>query len=243
MKFPWNEKTLNWFKTASAYTGFHRRLASIVRPHIADCDTLCDIGCGLGLLDLELARDVRSALCVDRNEEAIEALRALILARGVHNVAARAMDADALAGERWDAVILSFFGTSVADISRFMSFCDKRMILIVHESASALGCATARPRRTKPLGADEVADFLTGCGTRFRKIGASLEFGQPFKSAADARDFLRVYATATPLADAAADWERLCEDTEKRLVETGRPEYPLYLPKRKELAVFVAENR
>jgi predicted RNA methylase len=234
MDFTWNEQTLGWFETASAYTGFHRALAAIVRPHVAACATLCDVGCGLGLLALELARDMRSVLCIDRNETAITVLRALIRARGLHNVDARAADAKALAGERRDAVMMSFFGTSADDVARFLSFCDKRMILIVHENASA--------RRRKPLDAVEVANFLTDCGARFLKIGASLEFGQPFASLADAREFARVYANAAPSADGAADWERHCEDTEKRLVETGRSDYPLYLPKRKELAVFVVEK-
>jgi SAM-dependent methyltransferase len=243
MLFQWNEQTLGWFETASAYTGFHRELASIVRPHIADCETLCDIGCGLGLLDLELARDVRNLCCIDQNEAAIEALRALIRARGAQNIDARAADANALAEERWDVVIMSFFGTSTDDISRFLSFCDKRMILIVHENEAANRSANAAARRPKPLNAAEVADCLTDCGARLRRIGASLEFGQPFKSLAAAQEFVRVYANAPPLADGdAADWERPYGDAEKRLVETRRPDYPLYLPKRKGLAVFVVEN-
>ncbi|MDR1573498.1 MAG: class I SAM-dependent methyltransferase [Clostridiales Family XIII bacterium] len=245
MLFQWNEQTLRWFEAASAYTGFHRELASIVRPHIADCTTFCDIGCGLGLLDLELAQDVRSVFCIDRNETAIAALRALICARGAHNVAARAADVNALAGERWDAVIMSFFGSSTASIAHFLSFCDKRMILIVHENTSANRRANAAPRRPKPLDAIEVAGFLTDRGARFRKIGAVLEFGQPFTSLADVREFVRVYANALPFADdggADADWERPYGDAEKRLIETGRSDYPLYLPKRKGLAVFVVEK-
>jgi hypothetical protein len=139
---------------------------------------------------------------------------------------------------------MSFFGTSTVDIARFLSFCDKRMLLIVHENAAADRCANAAARRPKPLDAVEVAGFLTGCGARFRKIGVSLEFGQPFKSLADAREFVCVYANAPPLADDddASDWERPYGDAEKRLVETGRPDYPLYLPKRKGLAVFVVEK-
>jgi hypothetical protein len=246
MLFQWNEQTLGWFETASAYTGFHRELASIVRPHIAGCATLCDVGCGLGLLDLELAQDIRSMLCIDQNEAAIEALRVLIRVRGARNLSVRVADANTLAGERWDIVLMSFFGSSTDAIAHFLPVCDKRMILIVHESASADRNTDASMRRPKPLSAAEVAAFLTDCGARFQKIGASLEFGQPFKSLADAREFTRVYASSPPLADDgdsdATDWKRPYSDIEKRLVETGRPDYPLYLPKRKGLAVFVVEK-
>ena len=244
MDFTWNEKTLDWFRAASAYTGFHDRLASIVRPCIADCETLCDIGCGHGLLDLELAKDLRSVLCVDRNEAAIGALDALIRARGAHNVVARVADVNSLAGERWDAVMMSFFGAALEDITRFLTFCDKRMILIVHESATSGRCVNAVSLRPKPFGAAEVTGFLTDRDLRFRRTHAALEFGQPFKSLADARDFIRTYASS--MVDAAgggpAEQTRLCKDMESRIVETGRADYPVYLPKSKKLAVFVVER-
>ncbi|MDR2088442.1 MAG: class I SAM-dependent methyltransferase [Clostridiales Family XIII bacterium] len=244
MDFIWNEKTIDWFKTASAYTGFHGRLASIVRPCVADCETLCDVGCGLGLLDLELAKDVKEILCVDRNEAAIGALNEFIRARGIRNVVARVADAGTLAGERRDAVILSFFGSSLEDIARFSQFCGKRMILIVHEKASSARCVNAVSLRPKPFGAAEVSRFLTGRGLRFREMRAALEFGQPFRSLADARDFIRTYTAS--MSDAAgagaAAQERLYGDMESRLVETGRADYPVYLPKQKRLAVFAVET-
>jgi hypothetical protein len=141
---------------------------------------------------------------------------------------------------------MSFFGSSTDAIAHFLPFCDKRMILIVHENAPANRDANAPMRRPKPLSAAEAAAFLTDYGARFQKIDASIEFGQPFKSLADAREFTRVYASAPPLADDdgddAADWKRPYSDIEKRLIETGRPDYPLYLPKRKGLAVFIVEK-
>ncbi|MDR2133145.1 MAG: class I SAM-dependent methyltransferase [Clostridiales Family XIII bacterium] len=245
MDYVWNEKTLAWFKVASAHTGFHANLARLVRPLIADCETICDVGCGLGLLDLELAQDVRDILCVDRNEAAIGALNELLRARGTRNVVARAMDANALVGERWDAAIMSFFGSSLEDIARFLTLCDKRMILIVHEKSSTGRRVNAISLRAKPFGAAEVSGFLSERGLRFRETRAALEFGQPFKSLADARDFIRTYASLASHAASAADeaaWERLCEDMERRLARTGRADYPLYLPKRKNLAVFAVEK-
>jgi SAM-dependent methyltransferase len=245
MDFIWNDKTLDWFRTASAYTGFHSRLASIVRPCLADCETLCDMGCGHGLLDLELAKDLRSVLCVDQSEAAIDALRALARARGARNLVARVADVNSLAGERWDAVMMSFFGSSLEDIARFLAFCDKRMILIVHENATAGRCVNAVSLRPKPFGAAEVTGFLTGRDLCFQRTHAALEFGQPFKSSADARDFIRTYASSMLEASGGAgpaERARLYEDMESRLVETGLSDYPVYLPKSKKLAVFVVER-
>jgi SAM-dependent methyltransferase len=245
MEFLWNEKTIAWFKAASAYTGFHSKLASIVRPYIQDCSTLYDIGCGLGLLDLELAKDIRSVVCIDRNEAVIAALNEIIRARGARNIVARTGDANTFAEESRDVVILSFFGASFEDIARFLSFCDKRMILIVHEKASSAFRVSAVSLRPKVLGAAETADFLAIRNLDFCRRDIELEFGQPFKSLEDALDFIRVYASVSPGADAAdgqSEWDRLCGDMESRLVRTGLSEYPLYLPKPKKLAVFVVEK-
>jgi SAM-dependent methyltransferase len=247
MDFLWNEKTLAWFEAASAYTGFHSRLADVVRPYIEGCETLCDIGCGLGLLDLALAGDVRRAVCIDQSETAIAALNEIIRARGARNVVARTADANGLTEECGDAVILSFFGSSGADIERFLPLCRKRLILIVHEKSSPTRCANAVALRPRPLGAAEVTDYLTNRRLKFRKTVAELEFGQPFRSLEDARDFIRIYAAAAPDADDAdaggqSDWDRLYGDMERRLVRTGLSDYPLYLPKPKRLAVFAAEK-
>jgi precorrin-6B methylase 2 len=243
MDFIWNEKTIGWFIAASEYTGFHGNLAALARPHVDDCETLCDIGCGLGLIDLELAKHVRGVVCVDRNEAAINALNGLISARGASNVAARVADANELAAdERHDAVIMSFFGSSVDAVARFMTLCVKKMILIVHAKPSPAGRVNAVSLRPKPLGADEVRRFLTGRGASFREFDAAIEFGQPFKSREDARDFLRVYASETARAAGVVGPERLCDDMENRLVETGESDYPLYLPKPKELAMFVVDG-
>jgi precorrin-6B methylase 2 len=246
MDFIWNEKTITWFQAASTYTGFHSRLASLVRPYIEDCATICDIGCGLGLIDLELANDVQSVVCIDQNEAAIKALNELIRSRGARNVVARVADVNELAVEKHDAVILSFFGSSVDAITHFMTFCDKRMILIVHETPSSANRVNAVSLRPKPLGADEVRGFLTERGMPFKKLSAVIEFGQPFKSLDDAKDFILVYASATSEAagvcDAGDRGERLYDDMEKRLVETRLPNYPLYLPKPKEVAVFIVDK-
>ncbi|MDR1247310.1 MAG: class I SAM-dependent methyltransferase [Clostridiales Family XIII bacterium] len=246
MDFIWNEKTIDWFKTASAYTGFHSNLASLVRPYIEDCSTICDIGCGLGLIDLELAGYVRDIICIDQNETAIGALNEFIRARGAYNVVARAADVNTLTGERRDAVIMSFFGSSVEAISRFMSFCEKKMVLIVHEKPMPAKRVNAVSLRPKPLGAAEVHGFLTDRGLTFQKLNAVIEFGQPFKSLEDAKDFILVYASSTSEAAGARDadgrGERLYNDMAKLLVETGMPNYPLYLPKPKEVAVFIVDR-
>lgn len=45
MKIIWNDQSVSWFNHASAYTGFHQKLADLLLKHITVRETLCDIGC------------------------------------------------------------------------------------------------------------------------------------------------------------------------------------------------------
>lgn len=74
MRMNWNDTTIKSFVSASEYTGFHKELANQIRPHIKNSKTLCDIGCGLGLIDMYLIKDVDCITCVDINENAINYL-------------------------------------------------------------------------------------------------------------------------------------------------------------------------
>jgi len=68
MLFGWDEQTIRWFLDASAYTDFHQTLARKITPYLDPGDTLCDLGCGLGRLDLELAPHVMCLTAVDIDE-------------------------------------------------------------------------------------------------------------------------------------------------------------------------------
>lgn len=103
MRIQWNEQTFRWFEAASAYTGFHSRLADMLAPHIAHSKTMVDLGCGAGMIDFELAHAFEDITCVDINEDAIACLNRKIAERGLTNVHACLGDAQALSG-RWDIV-------------------------------------------------------------------------------------------------------------------------------------------
>lgn len=56
MNFDWNPRTIQWYEDANSYSGFFKKVAQRIAPKLQGYFTLCDIGCGLGLLDLELSR-------------------------------------------------------------------------------------------------------------------------------------------------------------------------------------------
>ena len=83
MRMNWNDTTIKSFVSASEYTGFHEELANQIRPYIKNSKTLCDIGCGLGLIDMHLSKDLDYITCVDINENAINYLEKSIKEKNI----------------------------------------------------------------------------------------------------------------------------------------------------------------
>ncbi len=91
-RFFWDEQTLRWFSDFSRFTGFHEKLAGLLRPDLRGCETLCDAGCGAGFVDLYLAAAWENILCVNRSEEGVAFYGARGAARRIDNLTAVAAD-------------------------------------------------------------------------------------------------------------------------------------------------------
>ena len=231
MLFGWDEQTIRWFLDASAYTGFHKTLARKIAPYLKPDDTLCDLGCGLGRLDLELAPYVSRLTAVDINETAIELLRRDIGISGRHNMSAECADAGALRGN-FDVLLTSFFGE--ANTSDFLKLCTRKLIRVVHMDNKGR-LYPGQPRYAKKDTVETVRLELIGMGADFKLETASVEFGQPLGSWGDAVLFVRNNAP-----DAGDDEiERFLRENTER---TDREDFPFYLPNPKEFGIFVIEK-
>ena len=135
MRVGWNEKTIAWMEAASAFTGFHRKLAALLRPHLGLGGTLCDLGCGLGLIDLELSPWFERVTCLDTSGPALAALRRLAARRGCTNLELRQGDVEALDGE-WDTVLGVFFGFGDR-IPRWLAHCRRGLVVVVADGAES----------------------------------------------------------------------------------------------------------
>ena len=230
MRFTWDEQNIEWFLSASVYTGFHKALAEKLLKYIKPGDTLCDVGCGLGRLDLELAPHVKRLTAIDISEIAIGVLRRDAAALGLANIDHRIGDSRELTGD-YDVLLLSFFGQpNVPDYNQ-LSF--RRMLRVVNaENRSGL-----YPERHRYLEKDTVPVVraeLEEKGVKFTIDADAIEFGQPLRSGQDAARFVLQNA---PEADAGEISDFLGEN----LIATGRDDFPFYLPNKKELAVFVID--
>lgn len=229
MNIVWNERTARWFADASAYTGYHRRLAAVLLGLLPGRGTLADMGCGTGLIDMELAGHYDRVTCVDVNAEALSFLHTAAAGRGIENIETRLCDA-AEVTETFDDVIAVFHGSPEAFARRYIPLAKGGFAAVVHSSPEGrLGPENYRNRRDDT--AKSTVELFTKLGIEYKRTDISIEYGQPLKSMEDARDFTRAYSDSPP--ESAVD-----EYLERNLVRTGERDFPLYLPNEKTFSIF-----
>ena len=226
--FPWNEKTIKWFKNASRYTHFHQRLSEHIELMSGGAEALCDIGCGLGLLSFELYPNFKSVTLIDKSSAAIDDVKSEIAYRKLSNVKAICADYREGLKEKYDLVLMSFFsGFEVRGIAQkcnniiFITNQDKA-VHIHHRPAHGGGFG-----RTE----SEICDMLKKALIPHTVKRVALEFGQPFVSREEAIDYIGSY---NYYLSASSDLEGVL----KKIKDTGNKEFPFYLPHVKELSII-----
>ncbi len=232
MGIVWNEQSARWFREASEYTGYNRELARILLKHIPERTTLCDIGCGSGLIDLELSPFFDKITCVDISEPAVSSLGDMIRDNGIRNIIPLCSDGLRLSGQ-WDTVMALFHGGSDY-IPRYLRFARERLIWIAFtDKKERFGPEGAMTERS--FSSDGVEEYLKQHGIKYTVEKHSLEHGQPFRSIREAEAFARDHNESMTEEEAKAYLAGA-------LQETGREDYPYYLPKKKNFALFVIKK-
>lgn len=226
MNFEWNPQTIRWYEEANAYSGFFRQVAGLISPMLQGYGTLCDIGCGLGLLDLELSPSIGSITCLDINPIVLGALRKQIAVRQISNIQPRLMDYKDMA-EDWDVICISFFGSK--EIEAFLPHCRKLIAVVGKKQETEL--YPGKYRKFSKTTAEKVEVVLREKGMDYALTEAAFEFGQPFHSRTDAEDFLRTHCPAISPED-------LRDFLAESLKATGDSRFPWVIPRLKAIGVF-----
>ena len=231
MRFEWNEQTIGWFMDASAYTGFHKTLAELIVPFLSPRGTLCDIGCGLGRLDMELAPFMTKITAIDINENATEILRHEAMTAGLDNINTIHGDVSSLI-ETFDFVLMSFFGQS--NMLEFLKLCKRRLIRIVSADNNS-GLYPQKYRCSVKDTVPIVQEELDAKGISYKLELHSIEFGQPLRSWQEAIQYVLKNAPE-------AGNNEVIDFLSERIIRTDEGDFPLYLPNQKELGIFVFEK-
>ena len=231
MQFMWNEETIQRFIDASEYTGFHRQLADKIRPYLNDNDSFCDIGCGLGRIDLALSPWISHITAADIDSRVIERLKADAAAQGITNINAKILDVSGL-DVVFDVVFMSFFGKSHS-IQQYYKLCRKRMIRVVNAENTG-NLYPSHHRRVKKDTIPIVENELYCSGISYKLERLSAEFGQPLKSMEDAESFVIQNAPDISAGE-------LHDFLTANIQSTECNDFPYYLPNKKELGIFIID--
>ncbi|MCI7472475.1 MAG: class I SAM-dependent methyltransferase [Clostridiales bacterium] len=232
MRIKWNNQTVRWFEDAAEYTGYNKKLAQILKKYIPEGETLCDLGCGAGLVDLALADHCSAITCVDIAPGAVEHVRRKASTQGIENIHTLCMDAAELTGS-WDNVMAIFFGGSQI-YDDYFHLAGKRFVLITN--AQCKGNFGPEGHQTiKCFNIATTKAYLDSIGVKYVHEALVLEYGQPLTDIEDARTFVRTYTR--PMSD-----EMLEAYLEEKLEKTGDEKWPYYLPNRKEFGLFIIER-
>lgn len=226
----WTGKRREWFKSASTHTGFHKNLAAnLMANELKGFRDIFDAGCGLGLLSIALSFYADEVTAMDLNGDAIDSLKRDIESRDITNVTPLRGDCFQYRG-RHDAAVFCFFRAT--DL-HFRSFSCGRIIRVAAIGSRYLSADDGNGRHCRRDSLDRALE-RQDVTYSFRPL--SLEFGQPLRDMEDARDFVRCQ---TP----GAGREDISAYLENSLVETGDPEFPLYIPHLKEMGIYCIDTR
>lgn len=234
--FQWNEEMVRFMRAASEYGDYHRQLVQRMLPALRPTDHICDAGCGLGYLSLALAPHVRRVTAADRSEAALDVLRQNCAERGIRNI-------DILSGELqpvplaapYDAMVFCFFGR-MEEIAALAKTQCRGTVFVFKKNYTSHRFSV----REHPTGWDSFragTDWLTAHGVPFEAEARELEMGQPLRSMEEAQQFFWLYSRD---ADKAAITDEFLRG---RLVETGREDFPLYLPHKRQIGYLRFESK
>jgi len=228
--FDWTKKRIEWFLDASRYGNFYEQLAKIITPFLYTTDTVVDLGCGLGRLDLQIASSVSHITSVDINADVLGILQEDARKKGIKNLSVQCCDAQSIQ-EKFDVVLMTFFGYPPSLMLNCMALAKKITIRVVHAGDNTSALRAKKWKKSKETIKD-ISSVLEKEGLKYQLVRDSFEFGQPLRSKSEGLDFIRCNSPEMPE-------NKLREFVEANLETTGNAEFPFYLPAHKDLGIFV----
>ena len=231
----WEKDMVRFMRDASEYGTYNRELAKRITPYLNKEMHICDAGCGLGYLSLELAPHVASVTGVERHPHAAAVLAENARRSELGNVFSRCGDIGELPPETpYDAMVFCFFGGIGEILAVSKAQCRGRVFIITRNYTNHRFSVGAH--KTGSYGRRTCRELLEKEHIPFREITLELEFGQPFRTFEDARRF---YETYSKDADKAVITDAFLRD---RLVALEDETFSWYMPHRRELAILMFDS-
>lgn len=229
--YHWTPDMIRFMKDASAYGDYHKRLAELILPWLQECRHICDAGCGLGNLSIELAKERPRITAVDIKPQAIAVLREQVGQLQTRNITIKEGDIRQLPPEEpYDGMVFCFYGMSEEILEIAAQQCQGPVVVIKKNYCTHRFSVGEHP--TGPDGYTRMANLLTGRGIPFEGKQAELEFGQPFRNFSDVHAFFTCYSRDEDPAVLTDEF------LHSKVIESGNAEFPLYMPHRRQLGII-----
>lgn len=231
--FEWKPDMIRFMRTACEYGSYNRELAEIMMPFLDENSHICDAGCGLGYLSLELAKEAGKVTAVDVSRDALAVLQENCDRQGIHNIQILCGDVLSLRfEEKFTAMVFCYFGNLDGILECYDRLCSGPVFIFMRNYETHR-FSEGKYQKVDD-GFSDACTHLKKLGIPFRSLHLENEFGQPFRNLDEARRFYDLYSL---------DKERVPDViVQERLVETGREDYPLYLPHRKKTGCIILNS-
>ena len=224
----WEQDMIEFMGRASEYGDYNRQLTEKMLPWLHGDTHICDAGSGLGYLSLALSPHVGRVTAVERNPDAAAVLSENCIRFGISNVVSRCgAIAEVLPETPYDAMVFCFFGSIQEILMLAKKQCRGDVFVFTRNYDTHRFSAGTHP--TGYRGYPQFTAALTGLGIPAHAETFTLEFGQPFQDLQEAHRFFRLYSKDPNKAVLTPAFIR------SQLVQTGRADFPLYLPHQKHI--------
>lgn len=226
--FTWSPEMIDWYASACEFpeNDRNRKLAAAVLETLPPYPSICDIGCGIGALSLELAKKAAKVTAVDINLNALEQLRRSASRSGISGIEIIEGDFKALPPPPHfaDCVVFCMFGNF--DYMEYAERWTDGKVIFITDLADRR-CFASKPKRNVKQNVDELRSQLKAAGYRFEESFIRTSFGQPFRNIDDAVNFISCY-------DRESSRDEIVKMLYDQVVMTGKKDFPIYLPREKE---------
>lgn len=230
--FTWSPEKRRWYADACEFEGNDRnkKLAAFVLDKLPTHPHVCDVGCGIGALSLELASAADKVTAIDVNSNALEFLRDRVLKRKIENINIVEGDFPELQPPcpKADGLVLCMVGGG-GFIETAKKWTDGKVVLISDNTRKR--SFSTKPKNHDRPNVDSVLDTIKNAGYSAEQTVVEASFGQPFRTYEDAVSFMGCY-------NRSSSSDEIRDLLESKLVDTGMKDFPLYLPSRKEYLVL-----
>ena len=212
----WTEESAALLWRAYSEGTAAQMLADWIAPQLSPGAHVCDAGCGVGALSLELARRGFRVTALDINPIALAQLP------GHERIEVRCEDAQKHAPKApYDAMVFSFFGDMPMCLRMAARCCAGDIFYISRDYDMHRFSVGRHP--VKYRGYRQAREMLDELAIPYRAQELALDMGQPFVDLDEARRFFALYSRDDPAL--------ITDDfLGSRLVHRQGSEYPLYLP-------------